>query len=145
MNLILSTLIISFLWGMSPIAYKKVLTNVDNKLVFILNSFFYTLCIILYTIYYWSSIKEEYSKIKTNDIYIVAIISIIMSFIPNIIYFYLLKHYDSSIVTILVSSSPIFTIAISYFIFLEKKTRNEMIGVSLIILGIIFISLKNIN
>lgn len=145
MNLILLTLIISFLWGISPIAYKKVLANVDNKLVFILNSFFYTLCIILYTIYYWSSIKEEYSKIKTNDIYIVAIISIFMSFIPNIIYFYLLKHYDSSIVTILVSSSPIFTIAISYFIFSEKKTRNEMIGVGLIILGIIFISLKNIN
>lgn len=145
MNLILSTLIISFLWGVSPIAYKKVLANVDNKLVFILNSFFYTLCIILYTIYYWSSIKEEYSKIKTNDIYIVACVAIIMSFIPNIIYFYLLKHYDSSIVNILVNSSPIFTIAISYFIFSEKKTRNEMIGVGLIILGIIFISFKNIN
>lgn len=145
MNLILLTLIISVLWGISPIAFKKVLVNIDNKLIFILNSFFYTLCVILYTIYYWSSIKEEYSKIKTNDIYIVAIISIFMSFIPNIIYFYLLKHYDSSIVTILVSSSPIFTVAISYFIFSEKKTRNEIIGIGLILLGIIFISFKNIN
>jgi drug/metabolite transporter (DMT)-like permease len=143
MNLIIYSLIIAFLWGVSPIAHKKMLSNIDTKIVFILNSIFYTGCIILYIIYYWNNLKEEYVKLKTNDIYILAGISILLSFIPNFIYFYLLKNHDSSIVSALVNSAPIFTIGVSYFLLSEKITNKELFGIGLIILGIIFLSIKN--
>jgi drug/metabolite transporter (DMT)-like permease len=84
--------------------------NVDTKIVFIINSFFYTCCIIIYTIYYWYHIKEHFIKLKNSDIYKIALISVILSFIPNLIYFYLLKNYNASIVPTLVNSAPFFTV-----------------------------------
>jgi len=143
MNLIIYSLIIALLWGVSPIANKRMLANIDTKIVFILNSIFYSGCVIIYTIYYWNSLKEEYVKLKMNDVFMLGVISVLLSFVPNFIYFYLLKNHDTSIVSALVNSAPIFTIGVSYFLLNEKITNRELFGIGLIMLGIIFISVKN--
>jgi magnesium-transporting ATPase (P-type) len=142
MNFIFVSLLIALFWGISPILHKKVLNNIDTKLVLILNGFFYTLCLIIYTIYNWKDFNQEYNKIDNNNIYTLAFISIVLSFIPNIFYFFLLKKHDTSIVCSLVNSAPIFTVLISFFILGDKINKYEIAGVILIILGIITISLK---
>jgi len=131
---------IALLWGVSPIAHKTMIGKIDTKMVFILNSMFYTLCIIGYTIYYWKHLKTEVPKLTSKDIYTVGGISIIMSFIPNILYFYLLKHHDSYLVSALVNSAPIFTVLVSYFLLKNPISNYGIFGVILIIGGIICLS-----
>ena len=63
-----------------------------------------------------------------------------MSFIPNILYFYLLKEHDSYVVSALVNSAPVFTVLISYFLLKEKLTKYGIIGIILIVGGIVCLS-----
>jgi drug/metabolite transporter (DMT)-like permease len=66
-----------------------------------------------------------------------------LSFIPNIIYFFLLKQHDSSIVSALVNSAPVFTVLVSFLLLGEKIHKYELIGIFFIIIGIIAISLRH--
>jgi len=142
MNLLLYSMFIALLWGISPIAHKNMIGKMDTKIVFILNSVFYTLCIIGYTIYYWDHFKSELPKVSSKDIYMLGGISIILSFIPNIFYFSLLKHHDSYVVSALVNSAPIFTVLISYCLLKDPISKYGILGVLLIIGGIGCISLN---
>ena len=142
MNLIFYSMFIALLWGISPIAHKMMIGKIDTKMVFVLNSVFYTLCIIAYTIYYWNYFKKEAPKLISKDLYMLGGISILMSFIPNILYFYLLKHHDSFAVSALVNSAPIFTVLVSYFFLKDPISKYGIIGVILIIGGIICLSLN---
>jgi len=140
MNLLFYSMFVALLWGISPIAHKKMIGKMDTKMVFVLNSAFYTICIIAYTLYYWNHFKKEVPKIESKDLYYLGAISIVMSFLPNILYFYLLKHHDSYMVSALVNSAPIFTVLVSYFILKEKLTKFGIFGILLIIGGIICLS-----
>lgn len=143
MNLLIYSMFVALLWGISPIAHKTMIGKLDTKLVFVLNSVFYTLCIIGYTIYYWDHFKTHVPKLASKDIYVLGGISIIMSFIPNILYFYLLKEHNSYVVSALVNSAPIFTVLISYFLLNENMTKYSIGGVMLIIGGIVLLSITD--
>lgn len=140
MNLLFYSMFVALLWGVSPIAHKTMIGKMDTKMVFVINSVFYTICIIGYTLYYWNHFKEQAPKIAAKDLYVLGGMSIIMSFLPNILYFYLLKEHDSYIVSALVNSAPIFTVLVSYFILNEKMTKYGIMGILLIIGGIICLS-----
>ncbi len=140
MDLLFYSMFVALLWGVSPIAHKTMIGKMDTKMVFILNSVFYTLCIIGYTLYYWNHFKEQAPKLHSKDLYYLGAISIIMSFIPNILYFYLLKEHDSYVVSALVNSAPVFTVLVSYFILKEKISKYGIIGILLIAGGIICLS-----
>lgn len=140
MNLLFYSMFVALLWGVSPIAHKTMIGKMDTKMVFVLNSAFYTICIIAYTLYYWNHFKEQAPKIEYKNLYYLGAISIIMSFIPNILYFYLLKEHDSYVVSALVNSAPIFTVLVSYFILNEKISKYGVMGILLIIGGIICLS-----
>ena len=142
MNLIFYSLLIALFWGISPIAHKKLLNNMDTKFVLIASGLFYSFSLLIYTFYYWNDFKKEYAKVEYKNLYYLAIISIILSFIPNILYFYLLKKHDTSVVSALINSAPIFTILVSFFILGDKINKYEFAGIVLIILGIICISCK---
>ncbi len=142
MNLFLYSAIVSFCWGLSPVLYKLLMTKMDIKVTFVINSLFFTLAVIAYTIYYWNDIKSNLKTTSVRDIALLGGISVILSFIPNIIYFNLLNQYDSYVVTALVNTAPIFTVGMSYLILKERVTKYDILGVVLIIIGVFFLSCK---
>ena len=142
MNLFLYSTIVSLCWGLSPVLYKLLMNNVDIKVTFVINSLFFTLAVICYTIYYWNDIKSNLQTTSVWDICFLGLISVVLSFIPNIIYFNLLNQYDSYVVNALVSTSPIFTVGMAYLILKERVTKYDILGVILIITGVFFLSCK---
>lgn len=80
--------------------------------------------------------------ISVNDIFLLALAAIVFSFIGNVIYFNLLNNYDSYIVLALVSSSPIFTLFISYVVYKENITTTTIVGILLVIIGIVCLAYK---
>lgn len=143
MNLIFYSLLIALFWGISPIAHKKLLNNMDTKFILISTGLFYSLFFIIYSMYNWNHFKYECTQVNNKTIIYLAIVAFMLSFIPNIIYFFLLKQHDSSIVSALVNSAPVFTVLVSFLILGEKIHKYELIGIFFIIIGIIAISLRH--
>lgn len=140
MNLLFYSMIVSLFWGISPVLYKMMMTKMDTKITFIINNIFFTLAVIGYTIYYWDDVKTDIKTISVHDTIAVGAISIILSFIPNVIYYNLLNQHDSHIVSALVNSAPIFTVGISYLLLRENVTKYGILGVILIIFGVACLS-----
>jgi drug/metabolite transporter (DMT)-like permease len=143
MNLIFYSLLIALFWGISPIAQKKLLNNMDTKFILISTGLFYSLFFIIYSMYNWTHFKYECTQVNNKTIIYLAVVAFMLSFIPNIIYFFLLKQHDSSIVSALVNSAPVFTVLVSFLILGEKIHKYELIGIFFIIIGIIAISLRH--
>jgi uncharacterized membrane protein len=143
MNLIFYSLLIALFWGISPIAHKKLLNKIDTKFVLIISGLFYSFCLIMYTLYNWSYFKQEYKQVEYKYLLYLAGIAFMLSFIPNVLYFYLLKEHDTSVVSALVNSAPVFTVLVSFLLLGDKVHKYELIGIFFIILGIIAISLKH--
>jgi uncharacterized membrane protein len=141
MNLIFYSLIVSLFWGISPVFYKMIMSKVDTKLTFIINNLFFTLGVLGYTYYYWDQIKVDVQNISIRDTLAIGAIAIVLSFIPNIIYYNLINDHDSYVVTALVNSAPVFTVGLSYLLLKENITKNSLLGVVLIIVGIFCLSL----
>lgn len=143
MNLIFYSLLIALFWGISPIAHKKLLNNMDTKFVLIASGLFYSLFLILYSIYYWSYFKQEYKQVEYKYLLYLAGIAFMLSFIPNIIYFFLLKEHDTSVVSALINSAPVFTVLVSFLLLGDKIHKHELVGIFFIIIGVIAISLRH--
>ena len=141
MNLIFYSLIVSLFWGISPVFYKMIMSKVDTKLTFIINNLFFTLGVLGYTIYYWDQIKTDVQNISMRDTLAIGAIAIILSFIPNIIYYNLINDHDSYVVSALVNSAPIFTVGLSYLLLKENVSKYGILGVVLIIVGVCCLSL----
>ena len=119
---------------------KMIMSKVDTKLTFIINNIFFTLGVFVYTYYYWDQIKVDAQNISMRDTLAIGAIAIVLSFIPNIIYYNLINDHDSYIVSALVNSAPIFTVAVSYLLLKENITKYGMLGVVLIIIGVCCLS-----
>jgi uncharacterized membrane protein len=141
MNLIFYSLIVSLFWGISPVFYKMIMNKVDTKLTFIINNIFFTIGVIGYTWYYWDQIKTDVKNISMRDTLAIGTIAILLSFIPNVIYYNLINDHDSYVVSALVNSAPIFTVGLSYILLKENITKYGMLGVVLIIIGVTCLSL----
>lgn len=137
MRLLLYSFIISFIWGISPIFYKLLLNNIDMKLFFIINNLIFAFCVIAYMIYYWEHCSIEIKTINSYDILKIILFTIILSFIPTIIYYNLINKHELYMVTALISASPVFTISLSYFLLNENVSKYGVIGLVLICIGII--------
>jgi drug/metabolite transporter (DMT)-like permease len=88
--------------------------------------------------------KDLY-RLTTKDILLLLFEGVFILFVANVIYYYVLKDNESSIVIALESSTPFFTLIFAYLLLNEKINFNGIIGIILIILGVICISYNNMK
>lgn len=138
-------LFISFCWAIAPVGHKYVLqnTNASPATMLFLTFLFHIPCLILLIIFDWTTIKKEIKAMDTISFCILAIIAIISGFLANYIYFHVLRHHASSVVTALVYSSPIFTLILAYLIINERINKLSILGILMIVLGVVLIGLAS--
>jgi drug/metabolite transporter (DMT)-like permease len=140
---ILLALLISFLWGIQPIIFKHLLSNISPITLMILNGSINLLCLGLLYLYYSNEINKDIKKLIIKD-YILIIFSVITTvFLTNLIFYSILQKNETSIITALVYSAPFFTLIIAYLILKERINNYGILGILLIILGVIFIAFNN--
>ncbi len=93
----------------------------------------------MYMIYYWDNFTSEFKTITIHDTFKIVLYTLVLSFIPTIIYYNLLDRHDLYIVTALISGAPIFTIGLSYMLLNEQITKYSAIGLVCICVGIILL------
>ena len=130
-------LLISFLWGLSPIIHKVVLFDVSHHTTMVISSMFYTLCTIGYATYYRKELLQDATKLNRKTIFLLAFTAVVCSFLTNVLYFRILKRYESHIVSALIYSCPVFTLIMAYYLLKERISFQGFLGVAFITIGVI--------
>ncbi|MCX7773568.1 MAG: EamA family transporter [Clostridia bacterium] len=124
-------------WGVAPVFVKTGLRDV-NPLVGLSIRTFFTAAFLLS----WMIINGSISQLKivsTNSILLLCIEALFATLIGDLAYFAAVKRGSASLVTIIMSSSPLITIICSVAFLGEKLTIGRIIGSLFIITGIVLV------
>jgi transporter family protein len=124
-------------WGIAPIFAKLALKNVNSVAGLTIRTLFAASMVML-----WSVASGNFPNIKSISIYgwlFIAIEAVLATLIGDLAYFAAIKRGEVSLVTIIMSSSPLVTLVFAAIFLGEKITFIRVIGAIMVILGIIII------
>ena len=138
-------LFVSITWALAPVLHRYVFqqSHIQARTMMILSWVAYSACIIPYALYHYSSIKKDLPKISAKGFFLIALSGILVGFISNLVYYYLVKHNKSALVSALVYSSPVFTLILAYIFIQEKVNMLGVFGILAITIGIVAITLSH--
>jgi drug/metabolite transporter (DMT)-like permease len=137
---ILVAIFISFLWGVSPLILKQLVTKFDKMTILAIDGILYFIFTLLLGFYYYDTIMKDIPKITLYDAILLALIAILPGVVANVLYMTVIENHDSYIITALVCISPFFTLALAYLFTKENVTVWGALGTALIVSGILMIS-----
>jgi len=142
---ILVALLISVIWGLSPIMYKHLLDKYHPTSVLAFVSIAYFICVFIMGCSNHKSILDDYNKIDFNDICWVILVSVSGLFIANILQVTVLKDNDPSVVSPIIYSCPLITLLAAYLLFNTTMNLPCLFGSFLIVAGVLCISMCSDN
>jgi hypothetical protein len=143
MEYIFVALFVSLLWGIQPVLHKLLLSKYKPITILIISSFLYFYLIAMVAFARNADVKNDLDNMTRRDILIILSIGLFSGFIGNMLYLYVLKDHNTSIISALIYSSPVFTLIISYLFLKEKLNIYGLLGVITIIIGVILVSLND--
>lgn len=143
-EVVLLSLLISFLWGISPIIHKFIFNNkpISPITMMVSGSAVYFACSFIYFTMNHKVVLNDLKHMDSTTIMLVVFSAVIAGFFANYLYFNVIKNHASYLVSALVFSSPFFTLLFSYFLLKEDISLTSLIGVMLIVLGVILLAVK---
>ena len=133
----------AFLWGIAPIAHKLLLFRLKQYTIMIFTSVVYVSLLFLTIPFFYKDIKHDLEIIKPYDILLILFESVVVLYIGNFIYYYVLTHVDANIVSALDATAPFFTLIVAYAFLHEKINLYGVIGLVMIIIGVVLITLSD--
>lgn len=124
-------------WGIAPIFAKIGLSNVNPLAALALRTFF-AACLI----FSWVAIDGTLIQVKNIPRFSLVLIgmeAILATVVGDLAYYAAIKKGDVSLVTIIMSSSPLITILFAVIFLGEQITLFRALGTALIILGIFLV------
>jgi uncharacterized membrane protein len=142
---ILYALLISFLWGIQPIIHKYLLQKINGITILVLSSFVYFIAsfLISFITKNHNIIIKDLKIMNRKDYMIIIFTTFFTVFLANIIYYYILKRHQTSFISSLINSAPIFTLIVSYLFLKENIEPIGVIGILLMTLGVFCVSFNN--
>jgi len=134
---------ISFLWGIQPIVHKHLLNKYNFITIMLISTIVNCSLILAVSITRNKEILADMNKLTFRDLFILVLVSSFTIFLANMMYYYILKNHESSIISALVYSSPVFTLIIAYIFLKERLDIYGISGIFLMILGVILVSNNN--
>jgi len=136
-------LLISFLWGVQPVIHKHLLKKYNHITIMLVSSIVYFALLIVTSIIKNKEVMADLQKMTARDLSILTALSFFTVFMANIIYYYILKDHESSLISALIYSSPVFTLIFAYLFLKERLDIYGLSGIFAIIAGVILISNNN--
>jgi uncharacterized membrane protein len=144
MEYIFVALFVSLLWGTQPVLHKVLLSKYKPITILIISSFLYFYLIAMVAFSRNSDIKNDLKNMTRRDVLIILSIGLFSGFIGNMLYLHVLKDHNTSIISALIYSSPVFTLIISYLFLKERLSMYGLLGVITIIIGVMLVSLNDL-
>ncbi len=124
-------------WGIAPVFAKIALKNIDPVAGLVLRTIFAAS-----VVSGWVIVSGSFSKVSSipaSSWWLIGIEALLATLVGDLAYYAALKKGDVSLVTIIMSSSPLVTIMCAVLFLGEQITLIRAIGAALVILGIILI------
>lgn len=137
------SLLTAFLWGSATIINKKLLTKYNAISMMFFSSSIYFLCLLSVVPFQYETIRGDIARLTNMELLVIFLSATLAGFSANYLYYYVLKSNDSSIVSAVVSTSPLFTLLLAYFLLKEKMTLIAILGIFFIVIGIVCISVSD--
>jgi len=140
MNITFLSTLVAVGWGLSGVFQKLLLKELNSRTVMIFSSSAYFMFLMVYLYCVRKEVIPNLSKINKKLVLYFLLNGLVGILLPNILYYYLSKKSNISLVTILTSTYPIWTLIFSYFILNEKLSKNVLFGIFLVTVGILWIN-----
>jgi len=140
-------LILTVLWGIAPFFKKRAAKNLASSEYLILNHIIITIILILYIAYLLMNKQCSFNCIKkmSNLEIMMLIIGGFLAVLSGFCLIYLVKNYDVNMVMPYLQPLVIVATAIfGYLLFKESLSIYQIIGFSVIIIGIIISNYKSV-
>lgn len=124
-------------WGVAPVFAKAALKNIDPVAGLALRTIFAASVVSGWVIV--SGSFSSVSRIPAGTWWLIGTEALLATLVGDLAYYAALKKGDVSLVTIIMSSSPLITILCSIAFLGEQITLVRLIGAALVIAGIILI------
>ena len=124
-------------WGIAPIFAKFALKNIDPAAGLVLRTIFASSVVSGWVILSGSFVKV--SSIPASAWWLIGIEALLATLVGDLAYYAAIKRGDVSLVTIIMSSSPLITMLCAALFLGEQITVIRLIGAGLVIAGIILI------
>lgn len=124
-------------WGIAPVFAKAALRSVDPVAGLVLRTIFAASVVSAWVII--SGNFPKVASIPASSWWLIATEALLATLVGDLAYYAALKKGDVSLVTIIMSSSPLITILCSVLFIGEQMTVKRLIGAVFVIAGIIFI------
>lgn len=132
-------LVISFVWGVTPLVHRYFLGKVSVDTLLVLNGLFYGIAIFWLALTQLPRISRELQALHRMHIATIAMTALVGLFLAHYAYFHLLSEQPGFWVAAFVAISPMFTLGLSYWFLQERMTPSAVIGVVLIVTGVVFL------
>jgi drug/metabolite transporter (DMT)-like permease len=132
-------ILISFLWGIQTVMHKHLLDHISGLSIMLYSTILYTIMLCITAYCNKLIIVKDFQKINVRVVFILFSIAFFTLFLTNILYYYILNHHESSLVSAIISTSPIFTFIFAYLYLNERVSICRIIGILLFIIGFILI------
>jgi drug/metabolite transporter (DMT)-like permease len=138
------SLLIGFLWGVSPIIQKHLLKKFDKFSLMLFFSVIYFCLLLFASAFNHKTIMKDFRLLNNWDTVLMIMYVFFTIFLTNLLILHVLKTHDSYIVSAIVEgTSPLFTLLLVYLFFEEKITLIGVLGVLFIVLGIVCIAMND--
>ena len=144
MNLILLVLLCAFISANLILIHKKyILTKLSGNQYFCVKNWLIFTIIALYLVFINRRMITEIKGINLKEQTPYLLFDVILTIANIILWYYLLQNTEAHTLISTINPLTIALIVILSYVFYDHKiTRNEMIGILLVLVGIVFINKK---
>jgi uncharacterized membrane protein len=139
-NVIVLSLIVALFWAINPIIVKYVLKHKSFPLVLLIGNLTTLTAVLTFSYINKQTIIKDWKNISNEHVSLIIGNTIIFGFIASILYLYLIKNHDLSIIIGLTYMTPIFVVFLSKYVLKENISELTYFGIFFIVLGGILIS-----
>jgi drug/metabolite transporter (DMT)-like permease len=133
-------IIIALVWGAIPIIIKFHLSFLPHVFIISLQSLVLFISSLIYAYFFkYKDFMEGFKNVSYKNIFILALVFFIASFICNLLYLHVLKKETIISPLIIFILTPVITIILSSLLLNELLNIKQLIGCFLVSIGIILI------
>ena len=130
-------------WGIAPIFAKIGLNELNPLPGLIIRTFISFLLMLCFLgargIIGYEKIFNQISDVPVKTWLFISIEALLATLVGDLAYYAAIKKGNVSMVTVIMSSSPLVTMLVSTIVLGEEITASKLMGAMLVILGIMFI------
>lgn len=141
--MLLSCLPILSVFGSTPLLHKHILEHISAEShIFFSTMFYFLLMIIGYILFFQDSVKRDFSILlkKPYLFGLIFVYAAALLFVGEYLYYKVLHDHKTYLITAILATYPIITLAISYWFFEEKIELTHIVGSLLIVGGLILVT-----